>query len=103
MITIHKYQDQKWKEAGLPDVVELDKADFINQREDYCDSLKGRWWYEDDLEYGRKVIYTGSFANDHSPGCNLYTVAFVFSFGKEDYELHEGMIKELEKQPEYED
>jgi hypothetical protein len=88
---------KKWASAGLKDYGDFsDCITYCNQAEDYCDSLRGDWFYGDDTT---RTIYSGSFANDHSPGSDENTWAVVYDTEKE----YQKALAEWEEYPEYEE
>jgi hypothetical protein len=65
-----------WESAGLKDFGDYsDSVEYRNEwPSDFGDSA-GEWFYADD---GTLTIYSGTYANDHSPGASHYTSADVY-------------------------
>lgn len=84
---------------GIPDP-DMDRAEYFNQREDYCDSMQGEWFadHPEPLADGSRVIFGGSFGNDHSPGCDHYTWAEVY--GPDELDDYNARLAYLEALPE---
>lgn len=86
---------KEWEKAGLKDYGDFsDCVEYVNQEDDYCDSLRGEWWYADDET---TTIYSGTFGNYNSPGASQYTYAEVFC----DADEYKAAVAEWEAKPEY--
>jgi hypothetical protein len=84
---------RSWEAAGLKDFDDYsDCVEYREQREDYCDSLAGGWFYGDD---DTLTIYQGTFGNDHSPGSIVYADVY------DDREEYLAEVKRLDGLPEY--
>jgi hypothetical protein len=89
------YDHKEWAAAGLKDYADFsDCVEYVNQEDDYCDSLRGEWWYADDET---RTIYSGTFGNDHSPGASHMTFAEVY----DEEEEYKEAVAVWEAQPEY--
>lgn len=86
---------QAWEKAGLLDYSDFsDSVEYCNQEPDWCDTLRGEWYYGDDEAL---VIYCGTFGNDHSSGSSLFTHAEVYDTLSE----YRKALSEWEERPEY--
>jgi uncharacterized protein (TIGR02996 family) len=74
----------RWEDLGLADDVPTEAATFVLQEEDGADCSRGNWWEEGTLPDGRRVIYCGSFGNDHSPGASHLTEAVVYDVSTDE-------------------
>jgi hypothetical protein len=84
-----------WESLGLKDYSEYcDAVQYFNQADDYCDSCRGEWFWDDP---DTLTVYGGTFGNDHSPGSDHYTWAEVF----DDASEFEQRVKFLESLPEW--
>ena len=84
-----------FEKHGIPEP-DMDCAEYINQEDDYGDSMRGEWYVVNDE---RSIIYGGTFGNDHSPGAMDYTWAEVYDADEgDDFNRR---AKELEACPEY--
>ena len=89
------WNHHEWDEAGLKDFADFAECvEYVNQSDDYGDSMRGEWYYGDDATM---TVYSGSFGNDHSPGASSYTYATVY----EDLEEFRKGVSEWELCPEY--
>ena len=85
-----------------------DFADMVtecNQGEDAFSGY-GEWFYipDDPLPNNDRVIYFGTWGNDHSPGASSYTNAEIFDMDDpEDAAEYAKRVKEWEAQPEWEE
>lgn len=69
------WRHREWAEAGLKDFSEFaDCIEYVDQR-DYGDLVVGWWWHFDSSS---RVVYSGSFGNDNSPGASHYTYAEAY-------------------------
>lgn len=98
-VTMSEYRE--WERFGLSDNP-TEFAEFINQEDDYGDSMRGEWYYAPDELVtvdgeSLRVIYYGTFGNYHSPGACHYTYAELYADG-DDYE---GDIAQLRAAPEF--
>ncbi len=61
---------KEWDKLGLDKLLHKEEMQYVNQREDYCDSLKGEWFVipKGFTNDGRKAIIYGTFGNYQSPG-----------------------------------
>ncbi len=85
----------EWESQHLKEYGEYsDAIEYVNQADDYGDSLRGEWFASDDRT---RTIYHGSFGNDHSPGASHYTNAEVFATEEE----YRAKLAEWEALPEY--
>ena len=65
-----------WDALGLDAIMNDGKMTYVNQREDGFETLAGDWFIADGA---RRIIISGSFGNDHSPGASHYTHAEVYA------------------------
>lgn len=92
---------------SLSAVLADQEMDYRNQREDYCDSLAGVWFAVPDepVEHAGgcfRVIFSGSFGNDHSPGSSGSTFARLYNVLSSDaMEEFANDLAEWEGFPEY--
>ncbi len=105
MKNISAFDYKKWKEEGLQDFQEFaDFITFINQDEDWSDTLCGEWWYapEEEVKPGWQVIYCGSFSNSFSPGASCATCALLYNMNDEnDKNRYMRQLEEFKNAPEY--
>lgn len=100
---ISAFNHDEWKRLGLADF-----ADRITERNVGEDAFSGygEWFYVPDepLPNGDRVVYFGSWGNDHSPGASSYTHAEVFD-GNDPDEMAEFTLRvqEWESKPEHDD
>jgi hypothetical protein len=103
---ISAFNHDEWKRLGLADFADF--ADCITERNVGEDAFSGygEWFYVPDepLPNGDRVIYFGSWGNDHSPGASSYTHAEVFD-GNDPDEMAEFTLRvqEWESKPEHDD
>ncbi len=98
-ITVYGSNYREWAEHGLKDFGDFsDCIEYVNQTEDYCDSLAGEWYYCDD---DALVIYSGTFGNYNSPGASHYMSAEVYDRDGEGRAAYEKDKAGWESQDEY--
>lgn len=90
------WDTREWQAAWLNILMEKGEMTYINQMEDYADSLAGEWYITDDDT--RTIIY-GTFGNDHSPGCSSSTYAEVWA--EDEVEDYQKALAVWESYPEY--
>ncbi len=106
------FDHRDWDAAGLEDYGDFsDMVEYVNQREDGYDSLRGEWFYipDEPMPNGDRVIYWGTFGNYNSPGASSYTHAEVYEVDDEDekrkfdtdVELWHSMPEYLEQENDY--
>ncbi len=102
MSTSYTASDYKgWASAGLKDYADFaDCVEYVNQREDGFGGDRGQWYYADDET---RTIYSGSFANDHSPGASHYTYAEVYEPLGEDEDGADEYAEAVAKWESYEE
>ena len=77
MITICADNRGTWKVHGLMDYNQYsDCVEYVDQEEYGDGQLQGSWYY---IDYGRSVIYYGTFGNYNSPGADSFTFAAIFT------------------------
>lgn len=90
-ITVKAFDHEEWEEHSLQDYGEFsDRIAECNQ-EEFGDCTRGEWFYipeevlppmkgvdYGDLKPNERVIYSGSWGNDNSPGASMYTYAEIF-------------------------
>lgn len=111
-VAFHEYD--RMAELGLADYGDFaDRVTFVNQSEFGDGQLEGEWFYipeeADDPGWVEKcrVIYSGSFGNDNSPGASHYSAAEVYHVeepegeGEDELQQFGEAKKEWEAKPEY--
>ncbi len=104
--TINAFNHAEWQRHGLADFG--DYAECVIEFNVGEDSFSGygEWYFVPDepLPSGDRVIYFGSWGNDHSPGASTYTHATIFD-GDDPEELAEYTVRvrDLETQPEFDE
>lgn len=86
-ITVNAFSQSEWEGHSLQDFGDFSEmVEFVNQRPDFGDCDCGDWFFipDDPLPSGERVIYFGTFANDHSPGASQFMYAEIFDMGDED-------------------
>lgn len=75
---LNAFNDRKyWAEYKLKDFGDYaEMVEYVNDRPDCFDSNRGDWFYGDDE---RKILYSGTYGNDHSPGASMYTYAEILT------------------------
>lgn len=97
---ISEYGDPDDDETEDKTMVPKDFSDYAesvtycNQSESGFGGDEGEWFYADESTL---TIYTGTFANDHSPGASSYTYHDTY----ETREEFDARLAELEAMPEY--
>lgn len=100
--TINAFDHETWASYGLAEFADFaDRITEVNKGLDF-----GEWYFvaEEPLPTGERVIYYGSWANDHGPGASAHTHATLF-----DVTSDEGLgdfaerVRDLEAQPEHDD
>jgi hypothetical protein len=105
--TICAFNHDEWRRYGLANF--SDFAELINEAnvsENGDGTSFGEWWYAPDepLPSGHRVIYFGSWGNDHSPGASMCTYATLFDGNDPDEMADFALrVRELESQPEFDD
>lgn len=85
--TVNAFNHAEWERHSLQDFGDFSESvEYVNQQPDFGDCDCGDWYFipDDPLPYGERVIYFGSFGNDHSPGASVYTYAELFDMDDED-------------------
>ncbi len=85
---------REWDAAGLDAVQDKHEMEYVNQSDDYGDSLQGEWWMADDAS---RTIIWGTFGNYNSPGASHYTYAEVY----DDEVEYRADVAKWEAMPEY--
>lgn len=102
-MTFCALNSKEWDEAGLADYEDFsDKVTFCNQIE--CgDVTTGEWYYipDEPRDDGSRVIYSGTFGNDNSPGASSYTHAEVYA--PDELAMFEIAKENWEKSTEYDE
>jgi hypothetical protein len=88
-ITINAFNHREWSLYGLDSIQDMDCVEYVNQGDDYGDSLRGDWFEVLEQTVSRdgvtfRVIIHGTFANDHSPGASCYTWANLYDMADAD-------------------
>jgi len=104
--TVNAFNHREWAQHGLADYGDFaDKVAECNQGEDTFSGY-GEWFFipDDPLPNNDRVIYFGTWGNDHSPGASSYTNAEIFNMDDpEDAADYEKRVKDWESQPEWDD
>ncbi len=87
---------REWDAAGLDAIQDKHEMEYVNQRDDYGDCLKGEWWVADDATL---TVVWGTFGNYNSPGASHYTYAEVY----DDETEYKAAVAEWEAKPEYDE
>jgi len=65
-----------WADKGLKDFGDYAECvEYVEQEDDYGDSLRGSWFYGDE---DNLTLYYGTFGNYNSPGASHFTYAEVY-------------------------
>lgn len=103
--TVKASDHHEWKEKHLQEFCDFsDRIEYVNQQDDFDGSGKGEWYYipDDPLPNNDRVIYYGTFAQDHSPGASYYTYAELFDMDDpEDAAAFDVQKKEWENAEEW--
>lgn len=78
--TICAFDHQGWERRGLACFADFaDEISEVNAGEDAFSGF-GEWFFvaDESLASGERVIYFGSWGNDHCPGASMYTHAEIF-------------------------
>lgn len=98
----------EWSKYGLDTLLSNEEAEYINQQDDYCDSLRGEWYSlpeqlvfgDDGIRY--RVIFGGTFGNFHSPMCSHFTWAYLYDIDDgEEVASYLADVAKLQSYPEY--
>ena len=85
--TVNAFNHAEWERYSLQDFGDFSElVEYVNQRPDYGDSDCGDWFYipDEPSPANDRVIYFGSFGNDHSPGASIFTYAELFNMDHEE-------------------
>jgi hypothetical protein len=85
---------QRWEELGLEAIQMWHEMEFCNQEPDGFDQSRGEWYIADD---SHQAIISGTYGNDHSPGCSHYTYATIYRDASE----YRAALAEWEDKPEW--
>lgn len=92
--TVRMTDHKQWAALNLDTVLDAHEMEYVNQEDDGCDSLAGEWYVADDE---RRVIISGTFGNDHSPGASHYTSAELY----DNEDEYRAALAKWEAAPEY--
>lgn len=106
--TINLFDYKSWEKYRLKDYAEFsDMTSDILVRTHGDDTTSGTWYFIDDELHlvpdqgSFKVIYVGTWGNDHSPGASSYTYAFLYDVDCPDdmaaYAEHVGQLQSAEE------
>ncbi len=85
---------ESWESAGLKDYAEFaDCVEYRNEWPSEHGDSAGEWFYADDETL---TIYSGTYANDHSPGASCCMAADVY----DDRDEYLADVKAWESKPE---
>lgn len=98
------FNHTEWSRYGLADFGDF--ADQIVERNMGEDTFSGygQWFFipNDPLPNNNRVIYSGSWGNDNSPGASSYTHAEIFNMDDtEDASEYGKRVKQWESSPEW--
>ncbi len=100
------FNHREWQRLGLADYGDFaDRVSECNQQE-WADHTTGEWFFipDDPLPNNDRVIYFGTWGNDHSPGASSYTSAEIFDMDNpEDTAEYAKRVQEWKSQPEWGD
>jgi len=85
--TVNAFNHAEWKRYSLQDFGDFSEmVEYVNQRPNYGDCDCGEWFFipDEPTPENDRVIYFGSFGNDHSSGASVYTHAEIFDMDDED-------------------
>jgi hypothetical protein len=103
--SVNAFNHAEWERYSLQDFGDFSEmVEYVNQRPDYGDCDCGDWFYipDEPSPANDRVIYFGSFGNDHSPGASAYTYAELFDMDdKDDSAEFERRKQRWESAPEY--
>jgi hypothetical protein len=105
-LTLCAFHHDEWQRHGLADFGAF--ADMISEccvGEDAFSGY-GKWFFVPDkpLPNGDRVIYFGSWGNDHSPGASCHTHAEIFDMSSpDDAKAFDKRVRDWESQPEYDE
>jgi len=102
--TISAFNHEEWDRHGLQDYGDF--ADMVTECNVGEDAFSGygEWFFvpDDPLPNNDRVIYFGTWGNDHCPGASMYTNAEIFNMDDpDDAAEFEKRVKEWENQPEW--
>lgn len=102
--TINAFNHEEWQLHRLLDYGDF--ADMVTECNVGEDAFSGygEWFYipEEPLNNHDRVIYFGTWGNDHSPGASMYTHAEIFNMDDDaDAEEFANRVQHWVSQPEY--
>jgi hypothetical protein len=98
----------EWSKYGLDGMLNGDYVEYINQGESGYGDLEGEWYsIPDELVVGDdgicyRVIFGGTFGNDHSPMCSHFTWAYLYDVADgSEVAAYLADVSKLQNCPEY--